>query len=338
MVAGNADVAQQPRVEPCKCAALACPLARLLQPPGNVKQQGDARFDEGGDRHDERRYAPEGRDVTLVHHGREHGAGDGRCHAETLRPWPNHRCLAGPVRTRYHGPMTASPFIAEVGALMGDPARANMLTALMDGRAWTASELAFMARVSPQTASGHLAKLTAGGMLQVAKQGRHRYYTLAGPLVAQLLEAAGTVAVNGPPRHRPRTRIDDALRRARTCYDHLAGQLGVAFADALVARGMLLLEDEGGEVTEKGVKALGQFGIDVVAEGRRKRIFCRPCLDWSERRPHVAGAIGSAIAGRCFELGWISRIRDSRAVHITDDGARGLAETFGIELPADVAP
>jgi DNA-binding transcriptional ArsR family regulator len=228
--------------------------------------------------------------------------------------------------------MTGTPFIAEVGALMGDPTRANMLTALMDGRAWTAGELAFIARVSPQTASGHLAKLTGGGMLAVAKQGRHRYYRLASPEVARLLEVAGSVAANGPPRHRPPSRIDDALRRARTCYDHLAGQLGVAFADALVERDLILLDEEGGEVTPAGVEALGQFGVDVAEEARRRRIFCRPCLDWSERRPHIAGAIGAALASRCFELGWIERIRDSRAVRITGIGKEGLASQFGVQL------
>lgn len=223
--------------------------------------------------------------------------------------------------------------IAEVGALLGDPARANMLNALLDGRAWTATELAYAARVTPQTASGHLAKLTQGRLLEVAKQGRHRYYRLAGPRVAQLLEAAGAVAADGPPRYRPASRIDAQLRRARTCYDHLAGQLGVALADALVARGLLLLEEEGGAVTEAGIAALKDFGIDVGSLGARKRIFCRPCLDWSERRPHVAGAIGAALADRAFALGWIERVRDSRAVAITPVGEAGFAETFGVRLP-----
>lgn len=227
--------------------------------------------------------------------------------------------------------------IAEVGALLGDPARANMLNALMDGRAWTAGELAFMARVTPQTASGHLAKLTAGKLLSVAKQGRHRYYRLAGPRVAQLLEVAGAVAAEGPPRHRPPSRIDDQLRRARTCYDHLAGQLGVALADALVARGFLLLGEEGGAVTDAGIAALRALGIDVSALGAAKRIFCRPCMDWSERRPHVAGAVGAALAARAFDLGWVARIRDSRAVTITPEGEAGFAESFGVKLPPEIA-
>lgn len=228
--------------------------------------------------------------------------------------------------------MMSTPFIAEVGSLIGDPARVNMLTALMDGRAWTAGELAYMARVTPQTASGHLAKLVDGNLLTVAKQGRHRYYRLASPRVAQLLEVAGAVAADGPPRHRPSTRIDAQLRRARTCYDHIAGKLGVAFADALMARGLVLLDEEGGEVTDAGVEALGRFGIDVAAEAKRKRIFCRPCMDWSERRPHIAGSIGAAIAARSLELGWIGRMRDSRALEITDAGVAGFRETFGIDV------
>lgn len=230
--------------------------------------------------------------------------------------------------------MSNSFSIAEVGALIGDPARANILNALMDGRAWTAKELAYMARITPQTASGHLAKLTQGRLLDVAKQGRHRYYRLAGPRVAQLLEAAGAVAADGPPRHRRPSRIDHELRRARTCYDHLAGQLGVALADALVERGHLQLEEEGGALTGSGITALTAFGIDVTALGTGKRIFCRPCLDWSERRPHVAGAIGAALADRAFALGWIARIRDSRAVAITPAGETGFAKQFGVRLPS----
>lgn len=228
--------------------------------------------------------------------------------------------------------MSATPFIAEIGALMGDPARANMLIALLDGRAWTAGELAFIARISPQTASGHLAKLTDGKLLAVEKQGRHRYFRLATPEVARLLEVAGLVAADGPPRHRPASRADADLRRARICYDHLAGHLGVSLADALISRGWLILDRDGGIVSGAGAAALDRFGIDVEAEGRRRRAFCRPCLDWTERRPHVAGAIGAALARRSQELGWIETLRDSRAVRVTPQGAEGFAETFGVAL------
>jgi DNA-binding transcriptional ArsR family regulator len=224
--------------------------------------------------------------------------------------------------------MSDSNRIAVTAALLGDPARANILAALMDGRALTAKELAFAAHVTPQTASGHLAKLSDGGLLTGEKQGRHRYYRLASPLVGQMLE--GVMAVSGPEAPRATTwRGGDALRTARTCYDHLAGRLGVALADALAARGHVALGADGGEVTESGLQFLGEFGANPAA-GRR--VFCRPCLDWSERRTHLAGRVGAALACRCFELGWIRRQRDTRAVAITQAGMEGFEETFGIAL------
>src|SRR5579871_3034623 len=173
--------------------------------------------------------------------------------------------------------MSDTNSIAATAALLGDPARANILAALLDGRALTAKELAFAAHVTPQTASGHLAKLTDGGLLAAEKQGRHRYYRLASPLVGQMLE--GVMAVAGGAR-RTEWRGGEALRTARTCYDHLAGRLGVALADALAERGHVALGPDGGEVTEAGVEFLQEFGA-APAPGRR--VFCRPCLDWSER-------------------------------------------------------
>jgi DNA-binding transcriptional ArsR family regulator len=219
--------------------------------------------------------------------------------------------------------MTATPQMAEIAALIGDPGRANILDALADGRALTATELSFVARVSPQTTSGHLAKLTEGRLLQVERQGRHRYYRLASPLVGHMLEAIMALAAVGPPRHRPPSRIDAALRMARTCYDHLAGRLGVALADALVARGHVVLDLDGGE---------------VMVLRRQRRAFCRPCLDWSERRPHLAGSIGAGLAERCFGLGWLKQMRDSRAVTVTAAGRAGLAETFGISIDEGARP
>ncbi|MCC7046854.1 MAG: helix-turn-helix transcriptional regulator [Alphaproteobacteria bacterium] len=226
---------------------------------------------------------------------------------------------------------TGSPFpIAEIGALLGDPARANMLLALIAGRALTAGELAWCARVTAQTASGHLAKLTEAGLLKVQSQGRHRYYRLASPLVARMLEGMQVVAaVEGPPRYRPKSRIDEALRAGRTCYDHLAGRLGVAMADALVDRDHVVLSHDGGEATPAGIAFLRGFGIDTTPR-RGKRCFCRPCLDWSERRPHIAGQLGAALADRCFELEWIERLRDSRAVAVTPKGRDGLKRVFGV--------
>ncbi len=232
--------------------------------------------------------------------------------------------------------IATTPSVAEIAALVGNPARANMLAALLDGRALTATELAYVARVSPQTTSGHLARLTEGRLLVLHKQGRHSYYRLASPLIGRMLEGIMAVAADGAPRYRPHWKGDDALRRARTCYDHLAGWLGVALADALTRGEHVILTDDGGEVTAGGTAFLDKFGIDVAALGQGKRPFCRPCLDWSERRPHLAGTLGAALAARAFELGWIARQRDTRAVAITGKGERGLTEVFGITVDPQV--
>ncbi len=231
--------------------------------------------------------------------------------------------------------MISAANIAEVASLVGDPARANMLVALMDGQALTASELAFLAGIAPSTASVHLAKLVEARLLAGVTQGRHRYFRLASPLVARMLEGITVVAaIEAPSRYRPRSIRDEALCAARTCYDHLAGRLGVAIADSMAARGHVTLDEDGGEVTASGAAFLAGMGIDLAAlQRRRGRSFCRPCLDWSERRPHLAGAVGNAIAARCFELGWIARVKDSRAVAVTDSGRAGLKDALGIALP-----
>jgi len=223
--------------------------------------------------------------------------------------------------------------LAATAALVGDPARANILCALLDGRALTASELAYAAHVSPQTASGHLGKLAAARLIGVVAQGRHRYYRLAGPRVAAMLESIMNVAADGPRGYEPRWRHDEGLRNARTCYDHFAGRLGVALADALSTRGHLALSADGGEVTPAGMTFFSDFGIDIPDLRRRQRIFCRPCLDWSERRPHVAGSVGAALTRRVFDLGWVKRVRDTRALAITPLGEQGLREVFGVCLP-----
>ncbi len=222
--------------------------------------------------------------------------------------------------------------MAELGALLGDPARASILTALIDGRALTATELAEVAGVAPQTASGHLAKLAAANLLDLRKQGRHRYYRLASPLVASMLESVMSVAaMQLPPRRTPSSRLDEGMRTARTCYDHIAGRLGVAIADTLVTRGYVLLADDGGEVTPAGADFLAAFGAALSRKGLR-RVFCRPCLDWSERRWHLAGAVGAALCNRCIDLHWIERAQGTRALTITPKGRRGFADNFGVIL------
>ncbi len=229
--------------------------------------------------------------------------------------------------------MVAAANMVEVAALVGDTARATILAALMGGQALTGSELAILARISRPTASEHLTKLVGARLIAVTKKRRYRYYRIASPLVARMLESIKAVAaIEAPPRHKPRSAQDDALRFARTCYDHLAGQLGVAIADALAANGHIILTEEGGEVTDAGSRFLTAFGADLTSKSRSKRIFCRPCLDWSERRYHVAGLVGAEIWRRCLELDWLTRGRDTRAVRITSAGRTGLYETFGLDL------
>lgn len=224
------------------------------------------------------------------------------------------------------------PYIAEAAALIGDPARANILAALMDGRALTATELGIAAGVAPSTASGHLAKLAQGKLVAVTPAGRHRYYRLASPAVASVLEHLMSLASDGPARHRPRSRCDVAMARARTCYDHFAGKLGVALADSFAARGQVVLEDEGGLVTDAGRAFLVNLGVELENSKGSRRAFCRPCLDWSERRWHIGGIVGAALARRSFELGWTERQKHGRAVTITPAGERAFDQLFGVRV------
>jgi DNA-binding transcriptional ArsR family regulator len=227
--------------------------------------------------------------------------------------------------------MITGTMIAEIAALAGEPARANMLCALLDGRARTATELAYAAHVTPQTASTHLAKLSEAGLITALRSGRNRYFRLASAKVVQMLEGLVGVAIDSRPRFRPLSREAAALRDARVCYDHLAGRLGVAVADAMMARGFLVLDDEGGHLTEAGAQFLRDQGVDVV-RGRRR--LCRACIDWTERRPHIGGAIGAALAERWLALGWVTRAKNSRAVSVTPVGARGFEESLGLTLAA----
>jgi len=223
--------------------------------------------------------------------------------------------------------------LAEVAALIGDPARANILQALADGRALTAGELAWHAGVSAQTTSGHLAKLADAQLIALEKQGRHRYFRLASPQVAEAMEALMLVAANGPKRHRPTGPRDEAMRTARTCYDHLAGRLAVALADRLSAREFIILSDGAASITEEGHRFFSDFGLDLGSDDKSRRPLCRTCLDWSERRSHLAGRLGAALCQRSLDLGWIKRGKDSRAVTFTPKGIAGFRDTFGISMP-----
>ena len=225
--------------------------------------------------------------------------------------------------------------LAEIGALVGDPARVAIIEALMDGRALTAGELAYVAGVSPQTTSEHLRRLTDTRVLAAIKQGRHRYFRIASPLVAQMMESISVVAaIEAPPRRRPPSRIDAALRDARMCYDHLAGKLAVGIADAMIERRFLALDADGGEVTPAGFAFFNELGIDLETQKRGRRAFCRPCLDWSERRFHIAGTTGTAIARHCESKGWIKRLRDTRAVVLSDAGRNALRDLLGLDAAA----
>lgn len=221
--------------------------------------------------------------------------------------------------------------LASIASLIGDPARANMLFALMDGRAHTAKELAYYGRVTAQTASGHLAKLTEGGLLSVVKQGRHRYFRIADPKIAEMLETMMVLA--SEPRKPKRTwRHGAQMRQARLCYDHFAGRLGVAIADSFHARGFVELHEEGGLITPDGEDFFRKSGLDVQSFKGSKRVPCRSCLDWSERRFHIAGTIGAIVANHCMEKGWVERGRDSRVLTVNQGSLTAFSDWIGCDL------
>jgi DNA-binding transcriptional ArsR family regulator len=224
--------------------------------------------------------------------------------------------------------MKEGPSIAPVAALAGDPARANMLAALLSGKALTASELAQEAGVTVQTASSHLSKLEAGGLIAGVKQGRHRYFKLSGHDVADMLEMMGAVAARAG---HTRTRIgpsDPAMRKARVCYDHLAGEMGVRMFDALSNAGLFAGKGEKLRLTARGETFVTGFGIDLDALARGRRALCKECLDWSQRRHHLAGGLGAALLERVYALHWARRDRHSRAVHFSPDGERRFVKLF----------
>lgn len=221
--------------------------------------------------------------------------------------------------------------VAHIAALIGEPARARVLTALVDGRALAAGVLATEAGVAASTASGHLARLRDAGLVTCEERGRARYYRLAGPEVAEALEALARIAPPEPIRSLRQGTHAYALRRARTCYNHLAGRLGVAVMDALVAHD--LLDGTGCALTAAGRQSMRAVGVDVAAI-EEHRPALRHCVDWSEQRPHLAGPLGTALTDRLFALDWLRRGARRRVVTLTDAGALGLREVFGVELGA----
>jgi DNA-binding transcriptional ArsR family regulator len=222
--------------------------------------------------------------------------------------------------------MREGPDIARIASLVGDPARANMLNALMGGTALTASELALEAGVSLPTASSHLGKLMEGGLLTVASQGRHRYYGLAGPQVAGMIEAiTGVAEAVGPKRVRPGPR-DGAMRVARVCYDHLAGEQAVAMLDRLVDKNVLVRDDKEIRLGPSAASHFAAIGIDVYTKPRRP--VCRACLDWSVRRSHLAGTLGAAILDKILAEKWARREKDSRAVIFSPPGKQAFERVF----------
>ena len=226
--------------------------------------------------------------------------------------------------------MKDGPDISQIGALIGDPARANMLAALMDGRSLTAGELADIGGVTAQTASSHLQKLQAGGLLAPQKQGRHKYFSLAGPKVAGVLEALMSLAADrGHLRHRPGPK-DEAMRKARICYDHLAGSLAVGMFDRMVGSGYLAKVGDDLQLTDAGTLFLGDNAIPLPLSRSSRRPLCRCCLDWSERRDHLAGALGASLFNHILERGWAHRSPHGRAVHFTPKGETAFKGLFAL--------
>lgn len=225
--------------------------------------------------------------------------------------------------------MKEGPDIARIAALIGDPARANMLSALMGGKALTAAELAAEANVTPQTASAHLGKMTDALILRQRKQGRHRYYAISDENVADVIAGLmGLAEKAGMSRTRTGPK-DGALRMARSCYDHLAGDMGVRLFDALEQRGYLMRSEVGVNLTDAGRNYFANFGINLAALDRKTSPMCRECLDWSARRSHLSGNLGRAILHRIIELEWASRDTKSRAIIFSEKGKAAFSAAFG---------
>jgi DNA-binding transcriptional ArsR family regulator len=226
--------------------------------------------------------------------------------------------------------MDADAQVAPIAVLVADATRSTILFSLSDGRALPACDLALRAGVTAATISYHVDKLIDGGLVAVERQGRHRYYRLANPAVVGLLETLAALAPPAPARTFREGQAAKALRQARTCYDHLAGRLGVGITEALVRQSLLVESEREYELTEDGERRLVGIGVDVAEARRARRVFARACLDWSERRHHLAGALGAALLDRLLDLRWIERT-ETRAVRLSDQGRSGLREQLGIE-------
>lgn len=230
--------------------------------------------------------------------------------------------------------MNEGPDIAQIASLIGDPARANMLAALSGGRALTATELAAAGGITLQTASTHLSKLEGGGLLSQRKQGRHRYFALADEAAARLIETMmGFASSRGHLRYRPGPK-DPALRKARVCYDHLAGDFGVRMLDSFICHGEIASDGENLSLTAKGSAHLAAFGIDLSSLASSRRPLCKSCLDWSERRSHLAGTLGKALLAHMLDKGWARRSEESRAVLFSPEGERRFLLQFPLEAAA----
>lgn len=228
--------------------------------------------------------------------------------------------------------LSAGANLAQIASLVGDPGRANMLAAMAGGRPLAASELAEIAGVAAATASGHLAKLAQGGLVVVEAQGRRRLFRLATPQVAHMLESLMVVAAAGERPLRATPRTPGHLREARTCYDHLAGRLGVALADSLSAMGAISLGSQGAEVLPDGPAILARLQLEAAVVPGARRPLCRACLDWSERRYHLGGTLGQTLLQRLLHLGWIEPGPRPREILVSEAGRRGLEESFALEL------
>ncbi|AZH27811.1 MULTISPECIES: winged helix-turn-helix domain-containing protein [unclassified Paenibacillus] len=228
--------------------------------------------------------------------------------------------------------MSTNSNVAMIASLVSEPSRAAILTALLDGRFHTASELAHMAGIKPQTASFHLAKMTEAQVVTVEKQGRHRYYGIQDPEVAQVMESLLSIAPPVPIKSFKQASENEAIRLARTCYDHVAGHLGVQIMSFFIQRGILSEDQDGLHITQQGEIFFADFQIDLKNTRQKRRSFSHKCLDWSERRHHLAGALGSALLDRLFELHWVEHLPTTRAIRITAEGKRGFKEVFSIEI------